>query len=111
MRPCDGVVNGASYGTLFLAVPRPLGGRKRWILLIPANGGAVQVDPRLTLLASTLETKKWDAAFEHCFQLQPAPLRTGDIVVNKRAETALNNDKNLSGFHIVSVTGRANTSN
>ena len=54
----DVVLNGASYGTLFLAVPRPLAGRKRWILLIPANG---------------------------------------DIVVNKRAETALNNDKNLSG--------------
>jgi hypothetical protein len=25
------------------------------------------------------------------------PLANGDIVVNKRAETALNNDKNLSG--------------
>lgn len=63
----DIVMNGASYGTLFLAVPRPLGGRKRWILL-----------------------------------QKPAD---GYIVVNKKAETALNNDKSLYGTHIVSITG------
>ena len=61
------VVNGASYGTLFLAVPRPLGGRKRWILI-----------------------------------QKPAE---GHIVVNRKAEEALNNDKSLSGIHIVSVSG------
>jgi glutamate 5-kinase/origin recognition complex subunit 2 len=64
----DIVVNGASYGTLFLAVPQPLGGRKRWILL-----------------------------------QQPAE---GYIMLNKKAESALNNDKSLYGTHIVSVTGK-----
>lgn len=63
----DIVTEGASFGTLFLAVPRPLGGRKRWILL-----------------------------------QKPA---AGHIVVNKKAETALNNDKSLYGTHIVTVSG------
>ena len=63
----DIVVNGSSYGTLFLAVPRPLGGRKRWVLL-----------------------------------QKPAQ---GHIVVNKKGETTLNNDKSLVGTHIVSVSG------
>jgi glutamate 5-kinase len=61
------VVNGESHGTLFLAVPRPLGGRKRWILLQKPSDGY--------------------------------------IVVNKKAETALNNDKSLYGTHIVSISG------
>ena len=63
----DIVCNGAAYGTLFLAVKEPLGGRKRWILL-----------------------------------QKPA---AGHIVVNSKAEVALNNDKSLVGTHIVSVEG------
>lgn len=63
----DIVINGASYGTLFLAVPQPLVGRKRWILL-----------------------------------QKPAD---GQIVVNQKAEVALNNDKSLYGTHIISVAG------
>ena len=63
----DIVCNGAAYGTLFLAVTKPLGGRKRWILL-----------------------------------QKPA---AGHIVVNSKAEVALNNDKSLVGTHIVSVEG------
>ena len=63
----DIVINGASYGTLFLAVPQPLVGPKRWILL-----------------------------------QKPAD---GQIVVNQKAEVALNNDKSLYGTHIISVAG------
>ena len=32
------VVQGSSVGTLFLAMPKPLKGRKRWILLQPVMG-------------------------------------------------------------------------
>lgn len=35
------VTEGAAVGTLFLAVPRPLRGRKRWILLLPRMGDVV----------------------------------------------------------------------
>ena len=63
----DIVVDGASNGTLFLAVPRPLVGRKRWILL-----------------------------------QKPAK---GYLLVNSKAEQALNNDKSLHGIHLVSVVG------
>ena len=59
--------DGASNGTLFLAVPRPLVGRKRWILL-----------------------------------QKPAK---GYLLVNSKAEQALNNDKSLQGTHLVSVVG------
>ena len=61
------VVEGAAYGTLFLAVSQPLIGRKRWILL-----------------------------------QKPA---AGRIIVNGKAEVALNNDKSLVGTHITSVEG------
>lgn len=61
------VVDGAAYGTLFLAVSQPLIGRKRWILL-----------------------------------QKPA---AGKIIVNSKAEIALNNEKSLVGTHIVSVEG------
>ena len=61
------VVEGAVYGTLFLAVSQPLIGRKRWILL-----------------------------------QKPA---AGRIIVNGKAEVALNNDKSLVGTHITSVEG------
>ena len=61
------VVEGAAFGTLFLAVSQPLIGRKRWILL-----------------------------------QKPA---AGRIIVNGKAEVALNNDKSLQGTHLVSVVG------
>jgi len=61
------VVEGAAFGTLFLAVSQPLIGRKRWILL-----------------------------------QKPA---AGRIIVNGKAEVALNNDKSLVGTHITSVEG------
>jgi len=63
----DIVVKGAAFGTLFLAVSKPLGGRKRWILL-----------------------------------QKPA---AGHVVVNGKAEIALNNDKSLMGTHILAVEG------
>lgn len=50
----DVVVEGASHGTLFLAVPRPLQGHKRWILLQPAQGDIIVT----TAAATALEANK-----------------------------------------------------
>jgi glutamate 5-kinase len=37
----DIILHQKSVGTLFLAMPRPLRGRKRWILLLPPSGDLV----------------------------------------------------------------------
>jgi len=79
------IMESKPVGTLFLAMPRPLRGRKRWILLLPTNGdilvnahAAKALENNKSLYSTGVIASRGDFSAEDCVRIMAIDHETGE---------------------------------